>query len=405
MAEQQSGFNFSYRAKAQSAFDTFSSGAGAFGIYVRPSQGFRRTVAKAMSQVIRPDGMALKPRHGSTGATASFESEIGVNVMDEVAEAVVRGTWAASIDTTESTLTSCAISASGATVTFAAGSLITQGARVGMMAKLANMSTAANNGKWFPILAISANGRVITTLAGILTDQAADTAFTITTARSLSAATAPTERYFTHELYLQDVDRSLRIQNGKYHGLSLNFAPDTPGTFGFDILGTDMDIQASGASPIFTSPTFAAARPLYLADGALYVNGTRYYNITGGRMSLKLDAALQPVVGRRTSPGVFLKNATLDGELVSTIEDSTLFDLVTAETQLGLLLHFAERETDPADFVSFYFGDLSFADFGVAVGQGAAMPQTLEIVGGVDEGGATNGYAATQMLMSTSASA
>src|SRR5437868_5089691 len=141
MAEPQSGFNFSYRAKVQSAFDSFSSGAGAFGLYVRPSQGFRRTVAKAASQVIRPDGLSLKPRHGSVGVSAAFESEVGVNVMDEIAEAFMRGTWAASTDVTESTLTSCTITNSGATITFAGGSLITTGgAREGMMCKLASMA-------------------------------------------------------------------------------------------------------------------------------------------------------------------------------------------------------------------------------------------------------------------------
>lgn len=402
MAEQQSGYNFSYRAKAQSAFDSFASGAGAFGLYVRPSQGFRRTVAKAVSQVIRPDAMTLKPRHGSIAASAAFESEVGVNVLDEVAEAALRSTWVAQATKTEADLTSCTISGTGVTLTFGA-SVITAGLRVGMMAKFANMSVAGNNGKWFPVLAISASGLVVTTISGILADNTIDSAFSLIIARNLSQGATPTERYFTHELYLQDIDRSLRIQNGKYTSLNLNFSPDQPATFGFDILGTEMDVQTAGASPVFTSPAFAEVRPLYLADGAIYVNGTRYYNITGGRMGMRLDGALQPVVGRRTSPGVFLKNMTLDGEVVSTMEDSSLFDLVTAETQLSMLLHFAERETDPADFVSFFWGDLSFADFGAATGQSAALLQSLEIVGGVDQTGTALGSAQSMCLMSTSA--
>jgi hypothetical protein len=404
MSEQQSGFNFSYRAKVQSAFDTFSSGAGAFGLYVRPSQGFRRTVAKAASQVIRPDAMSLKPRHGSVGASAGFESEVAVDVLDEVAEATLRSTWVAQATKTEVELTSCTISGTGVTLTFGA-SVITAGLRVGMMCKFANLSVGANNGKWFPVLAISSNGLVVTTITGILADNVIDSAFSLVIARNLSQGTTPTERYFTHELYLQDVDRSLRIQNGKYTSFNLNFSPDQPATFGFDILGTDMDIQTTGSSPIFSSPTFAENRPLYLADGGIYVNGSRYYNLTGGRMGMKLDGALQPVSGRRTSPGVFLKNMMLDGEVVSTMEDATFFDLVTAETQLSMLLHFAERESDPADFVSFFWGDLSFADFGVAVGQSAAMLQTLELIGGVDQRTTALGYAQSMCLISTSATA
>jgi hypothetical protein len=404
MAVQQTGKNIRFAFKVQGALGTPATGASGIGLDVRPSSGLAVKFAQAVSQLIRRDGMSVKPRQGSRSVNGAYETELIVDALDEIFQAVLRGTWAASVDTTEATLTSCTISASGATVAFAAGSLISAGARKGMMAKLANMSTAANNGKWFPILAISSDGRTITTKAGILTDQAADVAFTITLARSLIQGDPPTERYFSIDQYLQDIDISLSATDAKFHSIVFQAAPDQPISIGFDVTARDADLAASGSSPVLTSPTFVTAKPLYLADGGIYLNGSALVaNVTGFRFALTVPASVQAVINSRVSPDVWLGNAVLSGEMMLTVEDDTFFNYALNETDLSILLHCAERETDPADFISFYLGNLSLGDFGIPIGQEGAMIQTFPIVGGKDEGGATNGYAPTMVLITTSA--
>jgi hypothetical protein len=399
----QTGKNIRLAFKVQSALGTLSSGASAIGLDVRPSQGLSLKFAQAASQLIRRDGMSIKPRQGSKSVAGGYSTELFVDALDEILEAVCRGTWAAAVNTTESTLTSCTITGTGATLTFGGGSLITAGGRVGMMAKLASMSTSANNGKWFPILAISADGRTVTTKSGILTDQALDASFTITLARTLIQGDPPTERYFTIEEYFQDIDLSKVAQDCKFHSLTFSAAPDQPIEISFDVAGRDLDVFAAGSSPTFSSPTFVTANPLYLADGAIYINGVGYVNLTGFKFTLSLSAILQAVIGSRLAPDVALGNAIIAGEFMGTIEDDTFLNLAQAETQLSVLLHCAERESDPADFISFFLGNMSMGDFSTPFGQDGLLIQSIPMVGGKDERGATAGYAPTQLLISTSA--
>lgn len=399
----QTGKNISLAFKVQSALGTPATGASGTGIDVRPSSGLAVKFAQAVSQLIRRDGMSVKPRQGSRSVTGAYETELIVDALDDIFQAVLRGTWVASADITNATssLGSATITGSGATITAGGGSWITAGVRKGMMVKFSNMSTAANNGKWFPVLGVTAG--VITTKAGILTDQALDATFTLTIARQLIQGNPPTERYYSVDQYLQDIDLSLSAQDCKFHSIVFQAAPDQPISIGFDITGRDADLAAAGSSPVLTSPTFVTAKPLYLADGAIYINGVAVANITGFRFALTVPASLQAVIGSRLSPDVFLGNAVLSGEMMLTVEDDTFFNYSLNETDLSVLLHCAEREADPADFVSFYLGNLSTGDFGIPIGAEGAMVQTFPIVGGIDEGGALNGYAPTMVLISTSA--
>lgn len=399
----QTGQNIKSAFKIQSGLGTLASGAGATGIDLRPSQGLKLNVTPARSKLIRRDGMSVKPRQGSRNVTGQYETELIVDALDDIFQAVTRGTWVASADITNATasLGSATISGTGTIVTAGGGSWITAGLRNGMMCRFTSMSTAANNGKWFPVYNVAALTFNVPT--GILTDQALDASFTLTLARQVIQGDPPTERYYTIEQYLQDLDQSIVAQDCKFNGLTLQVSPDEPAVIGFDVIGRDLDIFATGSSPTFTSPTFATANPLYLADGAMYVNGTAVVNITGLRMGLTMNGGTQPVAGSRLSPDVYLGNSVLEGEFMGTVEDDTWLNYSQAETQLSMILRFSERETDPADFVSFYFGNLSGLDFGVPIGSDRGLIQTIPLVGGKDEGGATSGYAPTMVMISTSA--
>lgn len=397
----QPGQDISLRLKVQSALGTLSSGAGAMGIDCRPSAGLSMKFAQAVSRLVRRDGMSVKPRQGTRHVTGSYETDLIADGLDDIIQAALRGTFVAEATKTEADFTSLTISASGATITGASGSFITMGIRKGMMLKLGSMSTAANNGKWFPVLAVGAS--TITTYAGILTDQGADADCDLIIARQVIQGDPPTERYYTVEQYLQGIDIAAVAQDCKISALTIQQNPNEPASLGFELMGRDMDLLATGSSPTFSSPTFATANPLYLADGGIYVNGTRTVNLSGVRLALASNASILPIIGARLSPDIFLDNAILGGELTGSIEDDTYFNYALNETQVNMVLHFAERESDPADFVTFFFGNLSLGDFSLPFGQSGPMIQTFPIVGGKDEGGATSGYAPTMVMMSTSA--
>lgn len=400
----QTGKNFKFAAKVQSVLGTAVSGSGATGFDLRPCEGMKINAAQAASQLVRRDGMMVKPRQGSRNVTGSYESELIWDADDDIIAAGIRGTWTASADITNASasLGSATITGTGTTITAGGGSWITAGVRVGMMCKFASMSTAANNGVWFPVLAVTAS--VITTITGLLTDQALDASFTLTLARQVISDDPPTERYYTIEQYLTDIDLAWRGQDCKFHNLRLGFGPDQPVSFGFDITGRDADLLAAGSSPNFTTPTFVTANPLYLADGACYFNGAAVANIVAGSLNFPLGMSTQPIAGSRLSPDVFAGNLGVNGSFTLTVEDDTFLNYLLNETSLQVMLRFHERESDPKDFISVFCGNLAVADgFTIPMGSDGALLQTIPLVGGKDEGGATSGYAPAVVMFSTSA--
>lgn len=400
MPTSQTGQNVRLAMKAQSGIGTLASGASAVGVDFRPSEGLKLNVTPARSKLIRRDGMSVKPRQGSRNVTGKYETELVVDALDDIFQAGTRGTWVAAATITQSAMTS--ITTTTNTIVAAGGSWITQGVREGMMVNLSGHSTAGNNSIWLPVLGVTAS--TITVPAAALTLNAvADTTFTLNVARQVIQGDPPTERYYTIEQYMQDLDQGVVAQDCKFNGFFLNVLPDEPAIFGFDVIGRDLDIFTTANSPTFTSPTFATANPLYLADGAMYVNGTAVVNVTGLKMELTMNGGTQPVAGTRLSPDVYLGNAVLSGEFMGTVEDDTWLNYSQAETSLAMMLRFSECESDPADFISFYFGNLSGLDFGLPIGSDKGLIQTIPLVGGKDERGATSGYAPTMVMISTSA--
>lgn len=388
--------------KVQSAKGTPSSGSGGKILAVRPGGGFRLNQALATSQLLRGDGMTDKPRFGSISVPGTYDSELLMAMHDEPLRAVLRAAAeTATFNITNADTTNVTITGTGTVITAGSGSWVSLNVRAGMMGKFASLSVAGNNDVWFPILAVTAT--TLTVPSGYLADNTADTSYTLTIAKSVSQPTSPTERYFTFDDYKQGIDLSWTISDVKLSGFRLSVSPDEPAMIGYEAMGLVPDLAASGSSPVLTSPTDFTGRPLYLADGAVFVNGTAVFNITGLTLSLAAAASTLPVVGTRTSPDVFLGNAVLSGSYSGSIEDDSFLNLALNETQVSMMLIFAERKTDPADFISFYFGDLGMPSFEVPSGAEGGAIQTLPIVGGKDNRG--TGYAATQVLISSSSAA
>lgn len=381
-----------------------ASGAGARGLEVLPSSGLAMQVATIESAMIQRSRMRNRPRHGSKTVTAAYETELMVGALDPIYEAVLGGTWTPSQTLTEGTLTSATITASGATITFAGGDILAAGVRVGMMAKFGLMSVAGNNDKWFPILGISANGRVITTVAGILVDNAADIDFDLIIAKAIYTPATYLDTYFTIEEYWAQLDRSKLGTDMKFNALSLSVQPDQVARVSIGLGGRDMQLLSAGLSPNFTGPTYVSDQSLVLLDGAIYVNGVAKANVTGLTAGLAAPVSGLPVVGSRVSPDTFLGQFAFTGEITAAVESGDDFAAYTAETDISMLLHFAESgAVNTTDFVSVYLGNLSYGGNTTPAGGEGALVQTIPLYGGRDTRGGA--YAATTMLISTSAPA
>jgi len=391
--------NTALHLKAQSALGTPASGAGAVGIEVAASQGLQLAVASIESQMIQRSRMRKRPRQGSRSSSAAYETELQVGNLDTVLQGVLGGTWVAALTFSNTDWGALTITGTGVTLTFASGTIITDGVRAGMMGKLTNMSVTANDGKWFPIL--STTEGVMTIPTGILADNTSDAAWSITIARSLYTATPYTDRYFTVEEYLTDLDRTKLGTDMRLNSLNFAAQPDNHIRVGFGLMGRDMDLLVAGSSPTFSSPTFVDNPSLVLVDGGLYINGTKRTNVTGFTWGLAAPAQTVPVLGSNISPDVFLGQFAFTGQITVALEDGTDWDLMDAETRVSVVLHCAEQGGTASDFVTFYLGDLAFSGWATPIGGEGPVIATMQLYGGEDERG--TGYAPTTVLVSTSA--
>lgn len=385
--------------KVQSALGTPSSGGSGLGLRVNSgSQGLKQTNAIIPNNEVRRDGMTSRGRHGSRQVAGSYLVNMALGELDTMFQAALRGTWVAQTDITQATMTS--ITTTTSTIVAAGGSWLTQGVRKYDLVKLTGHSTAANNGKWFRVTGVTAS---TITLAGtpLTLDAGADASFTLSIARTLVQGSTPTERYFTFDEYDADIDISRTFTDVKVNRIDISAVPDQNVIVTVGLMGLDATANATGSSPVLTSPTFTTSLPMVLSDGTIRVNGVDYASLTGFSLSLDLGGSV-PKVLAPNGPDVILNNAVLSGSMSAMRTDDTFWTAFDSETQIDFLAHMTEvGDSDPKDFISIGIGNAVFdgADPD-GFGEGELI-ETIPWRAGKDEGGSDR--AATMLKISTSA--
>jgi hypothetical protein len=398
MPVSQTANNAQIAFKAQSGIGVPASGAGATGLRVVPSQGIRLTKNYIPSNEIRRDGQSTRGRHGSRQAGAQYSSEFSVGSFDALIEAVLRGTFQASLAITQAQMTS--ITTTTSTIVAAAGSWLTQLVRRGDKVQLTGHATAANNGKWFRVVSVTA---LTITVAGtpLVLDATPDATFTLTVAKTVVMGATPVERYFTLDDYGQDIDLSISATDMKVTKIDFNAAPNANVVLNFTFMGLDVIPNSTGASPVFTSPTYAVTLPLVMSDGTIRINGVDYTILTGFSFSLDLSGQVPAVIGAQTGPDVFLANAKLSGSFTAIRQDLTFLTAFKAETPVDFFIDCVENEADPKDFASWYVGNASLTGADGAWGADGPYTETVPWEAGKDEAGTD--HAATMLKFATSA--
>jgi hypothetical protein len=403
MSSLQSGSNVTVAYKVQSARGTPSSGGSGLGLRLaRGSPGLRLQKAIVPATELRRDGQSTRGRHGSRSVAGSYNVPLCLGELDTLLEAALRGTWVAAASITQATMTS--ITTTTTTIVASAGSWITQGVRVGDKVQLTGHSTAANNGKWFRVTAVTASTITCANIAGVaplVLDAGADSSFTLTVAKTLLNGTTPTERYFTFDQYYQDVDVSHEFDDVKVNKISLSARPNQEVLATVGLIGLDGNALATGSSPLLTSPTYTTNLPMQLADnGTVRINGVDYGTITGFDLTLDLGGQVPPVLAANP-PDAFLDNAQLSGSISCIKTDDTFFSAFDNETQIAMAVDFVEVESDPKDFISIYVGNAVFNGNDDPITGSGPLIETIAWSAGKDEAGSAQ--AATTLKISTSA--
>ncbi len=372
------------------------SGAGAAGYNVIPTQGLQLNKAAIISELVRRDGMSTRGRHGSRSSGAVYGSELSAGTFSEWIEAVFRGTFVAAAAVTEATAGLTSITTTTSTIVAAAGSWLTAGVRRGDKVKLTGHSTAANNGKWFRVVSVTA---LTITVAGtpLVVDAVADTAFTLTVAKTVINGT--TERYHTVEEYEQDDDQSMLGTDMKITKMEFSAQPNKHINVTFTFMGLDASINDTGVAPVLTTPTYSTTLPLVMVDGTIRIGGVDYDVLTGFTFVLDLGGVVPPTLSS-VSSDVYLGNAKLSGSFTALKEDLVFLQAFDAETQVDFFIDCGENEADPTDFESFYVGNATLNGYSSAIASEGPRALTIPWGAGKDEGGVDR--AATMIKYSTS---
>lgn len=393
----QDAQNISFRYKVQSALGTAASGSGGKELPLAPSQGLRLLKQVIEDPAIGNDGMRAVPRHGSRSVSGQTAAVVRLGALDELIEALCRGTWVASFTITQAAMTS--ITTTTNTIVAAGGSWITQGLRIGDVITLTSHSTAANNSKRLPVVGLTAS--TITVPAGYLTaDAGADSSFTVTVHKAVTQGV--TKRYFTTDTYFADIDRSITSTDCVPSSLELALSPDGAALATIGWTGINRASNASGASPVLTSPTSYETANMVAVDAVILQDGVVVTKLTGLQLTMDLGGETLPVIGATTSPDVFLDNTRITGSFSIPMEDLTHFDAFANETAVELMVLLKEPESEPYDFFGFHLGNVrltSQPDWS-AGGTGPLVGSISFEAGRKDT---TTGYAETAIKFVTSA--
>ncbi len=280
-------------------------------------------------------------RHGFQQVNGSLVFELGMSDYDDMIEGAMGSAPVAGVTTGTTSL--AAVNGSSQ-FTRAAGSFVTDGFKQGDWITTTAMSQTTT---YFMITAVTATALTVTPAPADHTAAAAEAI--AVQGRTFDIGSTLTT--FTFERRFTDITQFQPFRGCAINSMSVSVQPEQIVTTTLDILGMSFG-KLNGVS--LGAPSAATyTSPFSAFDGGLFVNGQEIAVVTGIDFNLQNGRALQPVVGRTTSPDVFEGTATITGTVNFLLQDATVIGYFEDETEIDLALRLDELG-DAADFHALY---------------------------------------------------
>jgi len=324
------------------------------------------------SQEIRPDYQIADVRHGMRGVSATLSGELSPGSHQEFFENILRRVYATA--PTSGPLTNVTAAAAGRTFTRAAGSWITDGFRVGMVARVSGfLAPATANNRDYRITALTAT---VMTVAEVVVDRVAGDSVTFTLAGRHTFV--PLTGHTNESLYLEDwnpgAPLSERMAGCRVNQIGITMAPNDMARLQIGLIGQD---STADTTAYYTSPAAPSTTPIVAGPtGQIRIGSADIAVVTGG--SLQIGAALgtQDVIGSTVTPDIYPAPVVVTGELSILVQDEVEWNRFSLETEFAIWLKL-NASTDPlAPFLSFYMGRCKYSGRSAAP-QNGSIVQTL----------------------------
>lgn len=276
-----------------------------------------------LSNEVRAKRQVFEARHGFNSVDGSVPCELAMQDFDDQIEAGMSGTWAAF------TTTGINLGADQTTHSYtrASGSWITDGFRVGdvIVGTGFSASSGANNLQR-TVVAVTASALTIDqtgTNGDLVTESSASSRTISVVGKRIDVGTvAP--RCFTIERQFTDITQYQPFRGVAINTMKFSAQPDKLVMLEFGLVGMSFG-AVSGSSVAGSAPTAPNDRsPFSAFQGVIERGASTLAVVTALDFTLDNQRSVVPVVGARTSPGVFEGTAQLTGTA------SLMFNSVTA---------------------------------------------------------------------------
>lgn len=294
---------------------------------------------------IRQDRQIVDYRHGVHHVGGDIAGELSPLTYFPIFSAVHRDTPTASLTLGPSVLTSMACNASASTITFAGGNPVTAGLSVGDVIRFTGGSTAANMNRNFWIKSFGGSNNRILSVTPPPATQTADISFSLERPGKATAVPSSSfvSRKFGLEVYHEDLAVSRLFTESRFSKYAMALPATGLATFTATVMGRSMlalDSGSTPSAPYFTTPNAETDTEIVAAvNGQLLLEGTSIGVVTGVTMQCDLNGSVAEVVGQNFPAEVFLGRANVTGQVTAFLEDTTILDYFTEETELQILLH------------------------------------------------------------------
>ncbi|MPZ41309.1 MAG: hypothetical protein GEU95_25335 [Rhizobiales bacterium] len=334
---------------------TVDPGADGGQILRRVSSSLTLNKDTYQSNEIRSDRQIADFRHGVKRPQGNISGELSPLTYGDFFQAACRGTWAVGVSLTESALTSVAADNATSKFTFGGGDPIALGLRVGHVVRFTDATS--NDGENFVILGFGGTGNREVTVYPAPETQAADTAFTVTSAgkRLIVPSSGFVSRKFAIEIWNQDVDVARVFTECRCGGFNVQLPPTGLGTVDFDFMGRNMKPFSGVDAPFFTSPAAETTTGLVASvNGLLRVSGETVAVVTGLNIQMQLNPSADPVIGSDLVPEIFLGRANVTGQMTAFFENVDLINDFVNESEIEILAYLTTNNALNAPALTFY---------------------------------------------------
>lgn len=348
----ETGIARQLRVKRQSGKGTIAGTSG--------GQVLRRTSAKfklskesyTTESEMTSTQQLTSSRHGVKLVDGSIDGIWTPGTYSDIMGAILRRDFTAITAISGASIT---VAGSGPTytITRAAGSFLTDGAKVGYVCRLtAGSFNAANLNKNLLITAVTALALTVMPVNGVaLVAEGPIASATVSFPGKVTyvPASGHTNIYYTVEDWSPSVPYSERSTDVKFCNANLSL----PGTGNATVNLTGQGLDQSTASTVyFSSPTAeTTTESLVAASGILLINGTQQAVVTD--LTVSIDGkpqAADGTVGSNLRADIFRGKVVVSGSFTAYFDSSTIHELFTAETVTSLVMVLANGSTAAADF-------------------------------------------------------